>query len=199
MAPITTAVTVLAGGAASLTRGVATESVQSSSWSNGFELGGSVANFPNAYNGSAQQWAESCAYTYQPYFYEASERSSVGFEHSFPVLDYVVPLIETIAPDPAQELAACRNGNRLSETPQPASDSTSTVIGAAQSFAVLANDQGNGLRITGMGAAGNGQVRFDLRSVTYTPNPGFTGEDSFSYTVTVTVTRHKVSLPMTRR
>ena len=73
-----------------------------------------------------------------------------------------------------------------------AMDDTSTgVVGEAQVIDVLANDDegvpGNGdLIITSTSGASNGTVEIadDGKSVTYTPNDGFEGSDSFSYLIT---------------
>lgn len=51
---------------------------------------------------------------------------------------------------------------------------------------VLANDtdaEGDTLTITAVTQGANGSVTFTAGSVSYTPNPGFTGGDSFTYTI----------------
>jgi len=68
-------------------------------------------------------------------------------------------------------------------------DSVSADKDAPVSIAVLNNDtdpDGDTLRVTGVSAPGYGtaEVNADNNTVTYTPAPGFVGEDSFPYTVT---------------
>ena len=51
---------------------------------------------------------------------------------------------------------------------------------------VLANDSdpdGDVLTVTSVGTPANGTATLNGSSVTYTPNPGFTGSDSFPYTI----------------
>ncbi|MEM9734883.1 MAG: Ig-like domain-containing protein, partial [Pseudomonadota bacterium] len=60
--------------------------------------------------------------------------------------------------------------------------------GVAAQFDVLNNDtdaQGDGFRVTDVtdGANGTGQI-LDNGNVAYFPNPGFSGEDTFTYTIT---------------
>ncbi len=206
------AVKLLAGGGYSQTKGVSEESVFGSSWSSSLDMGGALPNFPSEYSNSAMSWAAVCEYGVRPFFYTVSDQSSLGYRHSYTVLDYVVPTGQSSALlNRAANLANCRNGNQTSTTPLGAPDQTTTTAGAAQLFSVLANDEGQSLRITSVGPAANGTVSFGARSITYTPNSGFIGEDSFDYTVaddegqsatsrvTVTVTPRLLYLPALRR
>lgn len=204
-------VKVQAGGAVSTTTGVAEETVFSSSWSNSFDLGGAVPNLPKEYDG--QSWAARCQYGIRPYFYELSDQSSFGYTQRYTVLDYTVPdgSSHSFLLNRLVDLSDCRNGNQVASTPAPAPDPLAMTTGSPQTFFVLANDKGLGLRITGVGQPSNGKVSFSPRSITYTPNSGFVGKDSFSYTVTdakgqtstgtvtVTVDPIRVYLPGIRR
>ena len=75
----------------------------------------------------------------------------------------------------------------LNEAPQAADDSIS--INHTQSsvvIPVLGNDtdpEGDGLSIVDVNQPANGTVVNNGDSLTYTPNPGFVGTDTFSYTV----------------
>jgi uncharacterized protein YhjY with autotransporter beta-barrel domain len=72
--------------------------------------------------------------------------------------------------------------------PTAAADSASTVQNQAVSIDVLANDvsgDGSPLTINSASQPANGSVIFPAgASVTYTPNAGFVGQDTFTYTVT---------------
>ncbi|WGZ94003.1 MAG: Ig-like domain-containing protein [Candidatus Thiothrix putei] len=66
-------------------------------------------------------------------------------------------------------------------------DQVETIRDVAVTIPVLDNDRdpnGDPLSVTGTGAATNGTVTQSGNNVTYTPNPGFTGDDRFTYTVT---------------
>jgi hypothetical protein len=61
-------------------------------------------------------------------------------------------------------------------------DAAATPAGTPLTLTVLANDSGSSLRITTPSA--NGTVTQGAGTVTYTPNAGFVGMDSFTYTIT---------------
>ncbi|MCP5081122.1 MAG: tandem-95 repeat protein [Alphaproteobacteria bacterium] len=69
-------------------------------------------------------------------------------------------------------------------------DSATTQAGQAVTISVLSNDwelDGDDYLITALGAPANGQVGINVDgSITYTPNAGFTGTDTFTYTITDT-------------
>ena len=69
----------------------------------------------------------------------------------------------------------------LSATP----DSAVTTAGTPVTIAVLANDTGTGLVITSFSNPANGSLVYNSgdKSFTYTPDDGFSGVDTFSYTV----------------
>ncbi|MQA27285.1 MAG: tandem-95 repeat protein, partial [Micromonosporaceae bacterium] len=71
--------------------------------------------------------------------------------------------------------------------PDPAGDTATTTPDTAVNVTVLANDtdaDGDTLTVTGVGAAAHGSaVDNGDGTVTYTPNAGFCGDDSFTYTV----------------
>ena len=69
--------------------------------------------------------------------------------------------------------------------PVAGDDAASTIAGAPVTVAVLANDTGLGLTVTGVTdpSSGTGEIAGGS-SVTYTPDAGFMGTDSFTYTIT---------------
>ncbi len=71
-------------------------------------------------------------------------------------------------------------------SPTATDDSANTEENTTTGINVLTNDsdpEGDTLSITGMTQGLNGSVVNNGNSVSYTPNPGFVGNDSFSYTV----------------
>ncbi len=77
--------------------------------------------------------------------------------------------------------------NPVNDAPTAADDSATTVLGIAVDIDVLVNDidaDGDSLMIISVDTQfTDGQVVNNGSDVTYTPNLSFTGEDSFSYTV----------------
>jgi hypothetical protein len=75
----------------------------------------------------------------------------------------------------------------VTNAPPVALDDDATVAeGGAVTLDVLANDadpDGGALTLTSVSDPGNGSVVVDGDAVTYQPEPGFSGEDSFVYTV----------------
>jgi hypothetical protein len=70
--------------------------------------------------------------------------------------------------------------------PTATNDSISTNVNTAGSVDVLANDtdpNGDTLSVTGNSPAAHGAVSFAGGLATYTPNAGYTGADSFTYTI----------------
>ena len=70
--------------------------------------------------------------------------------------------------------------------PVAVNDSATTAYGTAVTIGVLNNDSdsdGDTLSIAGVTQGGNGSVSISGRRVVYTPDDGFSGSDSFSYTV----------------
>jgi Ca2+-binding RTX toxin-like protein len=70
--------------------------------------------------------------------------------------------------------------------PDAIDDSVATATDTPVVIAPLANDIdpiGTGLSVSAVGAAANGTVQRTGNQVIYTPNPGFSGQDSFTYTV----------------
>jgi len=74
----------------------------------------------------------------------------------------------------------------VNDAPVAVDDTDSTTVNIAKVIDVLANDtdvDGDALTVTGVTNGTNGAVTNNGSSVTYTPNPGFVGQDSFTYTV----------------
>lgn len=172
---------VVGGYAKEQTQGVTNETVESTSWSNEINMGGIMSGFPKDYD---QPWAARCIYRAQPYYYQLTETSNLGHQLSFPVLDYLVPQ-ENAAVDlfRTNDLTACRNGNQPATAPQTANDTAQVVANTPITLSVLANDLGNNLTITDVGKPQHGQATYKSRTIAYTPDIGFTGTDTFTYTV----------------
>lgn len=77
-------VQVVAGGGYEFATGVTTEESSTMEWGTGFNYSGTV---PGALQGSNSQ----CGFRAHPYAYTRIERSDVGYEHQFTVVDYIVP------------------------------------------------------------------------------------------------------------
>ncbi|WP_321423649.1 Ig-like domain-containing protein [uncultured Methanobacterium sp.] len=76
--------------------------------------------------------------------------------------------------------------NPLNDVPVAAADSTSTDENVPVIINVLGNDSdvdGDSLVVSGVGVAGHGMVTNNGNSVTYMPDAGFYGLDSFSYVI----------------
>jgi hypothetical protein len=73
---------VQAGASYEFTSGVTEENATTMYWQNGLEYAGQVGGF------SHQQ--DDCNYRAQPFAYIANERSNVGYEHEYTVVDYFV-------------------------------------------------------------------------------------------------------------
>ncbi|MFN9731516.1 MAG: hypothetical protein ACK59M_13900 [Pseudomonadota bacterium] len=76
-------VQAVGGGAYEYSTGVTEENSTTMYWGQGLMYAGAVGGFPAGSN-------LNCEYRTQPYAYRASERSNVGYEHQFTVVDYVV-------------------------------------------------------------------------------------------------------------
>lgn len=75
---------------------------------------------------------------------------------------------------------------RANSAPIARNDVASTAAGTAVAIDVLANDSdadGDSLQVSGNSQPANGSVVANGGLLTYTPNPGFSGNDSFTYTV----------------
>jgi hypothetical protein len=84
---------------------------------------------------------------------------------------------------PSASVAAMTAAN---QSPTATDDSANTEEGNAVSINVLANDndpEGDTLTVTASTQGINGSVANNGNSVSYTPNPGFTGNDNFSYSI----------------
>lgn len=84
------------------------------------------------------------------------------------------------------EVLATEIDNDVNHPPVAVNDSVTTDTGAGVKIAVLANDSdadSDPLAIQSVTNASHGTITHDGIEVAYSPNAGFTGSDSFSYTV----------------
>lgn len=178
---------IMAGGSYEYATGFGREESRTVSWGSGFEIEGGMQGFPTAHNGEPIYWPDQCQYGFQPYYYEVVEESSYGYQHRLMVIDYIVP---DYMLDRSRNLAPCRSGVFTTgpNAPPVAVNDTFTVtagIGPA-TLDVLANDHdsnGDTLTITGVTQPANGQVAIIENTLVYTPTDGFTGADTFGYTI----------------
>jgi VCBS repeat-containing protein len=149
----------------------------------------------------AVTWGSDGSFTYNPngQFEDLSDGSSTTDSFTYTISDgngatdtaTVAVIINGVDDTPENNL------------PMAVDDSATTSQDTPVTIYVLDNDQdvdGDTLAVDSVGSAGNGSVANSGNDVTYTPNSGFTGTDSFTYaiidghggndtaTVTVTVT-----------
>lgn len=84
---------VTVGGGYEFTTGVLTDTTNTIAWSKGLEIGGGVQGFPEKLNGKTISLGDvrNCEYAFQPFYYEASEQATSGYQHRFLTVDSVVP------------------------------------------------------------------------------------------------------------
>lgn len=169
---------VLGGHSSEQTSGLSNSTVTGVSWGKDVNMGGNMQGFPRE---SAAEMVK-CHYRFQPYYYEMTETSNLGHQHHFPVLDYLVPSqLDAYDLNRQTDLTICHNGNMPGDM-LTANDIAQTLPNAPVRLNVLGNDQGNHLQITNVNRPAHGTAIFSSRTITYTPNAGFQGTDSFSYT-----------------
>lgn len=179
-------VKVQTGGSYEYGTGFGTQHTQTLAWKKSFELDGGVQGFPRLLAGQAVQWPAQCRYGFQPYYYELSDESDIGYGHKFLVLDYTVPqhlLSRDANLDPCRQGTYKTGNNRA---PQVNSTPTVVVTGNALLIDVLATVQdpdNDPLRLTAVGGAAHGAVTIVDNRILYTPKAGYAGADTFTYTV----------------
>jgi hypothetical protein len=72
----------------------------------------------------------------------------------------------------------------ITVVPRAVTESKTTTAGATATLNALSNDLGTGLSITGKTNGAHGTVAILLGKLVYTPAAGFSGADSFTYTIT---------------
>ena len=88
--------------------------------------------------------------------------------------------------DETQTVAVDVTVTPVNDAPVASDDGATVAAGGSVAIDVLANDDdvdGDDLTVTAAGDASNGRVVSTGGGVTYTPNAGFTGSDSFTYEV----------------
>lgn len=99
----------------------------------------------------------------------------------------------------------------VNDLPQANQDTSATMAGQPVTIHVLANDhdmvEGSSLTVTAVHTPAHGSATTNGTTITYTPNTGFTGTETFTYTlsdgtdsvtgtITVTVTPYQIFLPL---
>ncbi len=193
---------VQAGGGVEFGAGVFSETTHTASWTSSFELGGSVTGFPQVGNGGTIVWPTACNYNIHPYYYTFTEESSFGYKSQRTVLDYFVTGLDRTA-----DLFNCESGYSYNPTSNANNDTAAGTTTGNIFIYALANDGGTAnLRITFVSDPPHGTTTFTDSIITYTPDVGFIGDDTFTYTigdgvtsstgtVTVTVNPVQVFLP----
>jgi hypothetical protein len=138
---------VTVGGGYEFTTGVLTDTTNTVTWSKGIEIGGGIQGFPERLNGKIISLADirSCEYAFEPFYYEADEQATSGYQHRFLAVDSVVP---ESALDRDADLSFCQVS--ASDTPLFESNVTS---GAPGSHFIL----------TAAGFAANARATLGLR------------------------------------
>jgi hypothetical protein len=178
---------LLAGGSYEYSTGFGREESRTVSWGSGFEIEGGMQGFPTTRDGAKVYWPDQCQYGLQPYYYEVIEESSNGFQHRLMVIDYIVP---DYMLDRTRNLEPCRAGISTTSpnaAPVAVNDTfTITTASGPVSLPVLANDQdpnGDALTLVSVTQPANGQAAINGDVIVYTPTVGFTGTDTFGYTI----------------
>lgn len=178
---------ILVGGSYEYSTGFGREESRTVSWGSGFEIEGGMQGFPTTSNGQKVYWPDQCQYGFQPYYYEVVEESSNGFQHRLLVIDYIVP---DYMLDRTRNLEPCRAGTNTTgpnAAPVASNDTFTVTAGSGPvTLNVLANDSdpnGDVLAITHVTQPANGQVAIINDTLVYTPTTGFTGTDTFGYTI----------------
>ena len=83
---------VVVGGSYEYSTGILKANTNSVSWGTGIDIGGGIQGFPETLNGQALPFDQlrHCEYGFQPFYYEAAEESSSGYQHRFMMTDSVV-------------------------------------------------------------------------------------------------------------
>lgn len=190
------------GGGVEFSGGIERSEARTLSFTEGFQIGGTIAGFPPTIDGTPVRWPLQCTYQIRPYYYWMSVTSDYGFVHRFLVIDYTVPDVL----DRKAALADCHNGRYQLPAAAPlAVDDNFRVVqdSSDNRLDVLKNDSdinGDPLAISAVDTPINGTASIDGNLLLYTPKAGFNGIDSFAYTisdgtdsasatVTVTVTK----------
>jgi hypothetical protein len=81
------------GGGYEFSTGVLTDTTNTVAWGKGLEIGGGVQGFPETLDGKTISLSDirNCEYAFQPFYYEADEEATSGYQHRFLMVDSVVP------------------------------------------------------------------------------------------------------------
>jgi hypothetical protein len=196
------------GGGEQFGSGITQEDSFRTSWGEAFNMGGYVEGFPSEYG--EPPWLLDCRYRIRPYFYELTEESTFGVTTGFNVLDYTVPMSSPTDLDRTADLQNCHNGNLGNAVPLAMPDTFTMITAGSITMSVLGNDLGNNLEILDVSQPLHGTATHGQRTITYTPQPGYVGGETFTYTisdgtttstgtVTISITMHQLFLPFVVR
>ncbi len=169
---------VQAGGGYEHSWGLERETSHTTTLGQSFEIGGSVTGFPNGID------HPECKYSMVPYYYWASNKSDSDFEHRYLVVDYVV--LDSL--DRNEDLSECRRertvGNNNS-APIANSQSISANRGETKAIVLTGSDPDSGdtLSYIILTQPLNGTLSGAAPNLTYTPDAGFVGSDSFTFKI----------------
>jgi hypothetical protein len=145
-----------------------------------------IVSLPNAMEGTLTATATNGVFTFHP---AADYNGSSSF--TFNVTDRGDPDNLTGDPNYSAPLSSATKQfsitiNPVNDAPVAHDDSATTNEATAVSKNVVANDtdvDGDSLSVSAVTQGTHGSGTFSGGSITYTPNAGFSGQDSFSYTV----------------
>jgi hypothetical protein len=183
---------VQAGAGYEYSSGLTTESSRTVEWGTGFEMGGGVAGFPLQVNNQNAIWPTRCQYGFQPYYYWVTDESNYGYQHSYLVLDYIVPGDRNNAfdLDRSKNLTTCYQGTYKTgsnSAPVAQNDNAATLKNTSVSIDVLNNDtdpNGDAIYLDSASNSLHGSAQVKNNRVEYTPQNNYVGFDTISYTIT---------------
>jgi hypothetical protein len=119
---------VVLGGGYEFSTGVLTDTTNTVAWGKGLEIGGAAQGFPSTLDGQpvSLDQVRSCEYGFQPFYYEADEEATSGYQHRFMVVDSVVP---DAALNRGADMSFCQEP--ISTTPTFESDVSSGAPGSS--------------------------------------------------------------------
>ena len=148
------------GASYQYTSGVTRENSTTFGYGEGFELGGSVENFPETVGTRDAYWPAQCRYGLVPYYYEMTELTNLGVQQRILMVDYTVPAAGVTGLDRTRNLGPCERGEystvdavKLSRSSISFGNQQTGVASAAQTIKVT-NHTSTPLRINSIQLGG---------------------------------------------